>query len=45
MYMQKSVKEGVLKGREILKREQKEHANKGEEREYLVQDHFLLFCY
>ena len=29
----------------ILKREHKEHADKGEEREYLVRDHFLPFCY
>lgn len=41
--MRKSVKAGVLKGRGILKREHKEHADKGEEREYLVRDHFLPF--
>ena len=43
--MRKSVKAGVLKGRGILKREHKEHADKGEEREYLVRDHFLPFCH
>ena len=41
----KSVKAGVLKGRGIQKREHKEHVNKGEEREYLVQDHFFPSCY